>query len=242
MKKIFFTIIGSTMISLGALHAQQQTDTTGTASESSTDQRYDQRQQPSDETQQNRDQAWQQESDSYQNRDAYANEGMVIIEKDEIPSTLKETLKDEKYAGWENGTIYHNTNTGEYVIAPRAYRFDDQGQEIEANYTDDPANRSGEGRYNSGQNGDERSQPQDQGQMEQNSEYNNQTSPSQLPSDQYRNGQQTTPSDSQQPANDYRTRPDQKRDNTSPAQPGQPAPGQLEPGQQPGTTPESNDQ
>lgn len=238
MRKIFFTIIGSTMISLGALHAQQQTDTTGTATESRTDQQ----QQPPDQTRQNRDQAWQQESDRYQNRDAYANEGMVIIDKDEIPSTLKETLKDEKYAGWENGTIYHNTNTGEYVIAPRAYRFDDQGQEIEANDTDDPANRSREGRYNSDQNGDEHAQPQDQGQMEQDSDNNNQTSPSQLPSDQYRNDQQTTPTDGQQPASDYRTRPDQGTDNSSPSQPGQSAPGQLEPGQQPGATPENNDQ
>lgn len=239
MRKILFTIIGSTMISMGALHAQQQTDTTGTASES----RADQQQQPSDQTRQNPDQAWQQESDRYQNRDAYANEGMVIIDKDEIPSTLKETLKDEKYAGWENGTIYHNTNTGEYVIAPRAYRFDDQGQEIEANDTDSPANPSREGRYNGDQKGDERSQPQDQGQMEQKSDYNNQTSPSQLPSDQYRNDQQTTPSDRQRPANDYRTRPDQAtEDNSNPSQPGQSAPGQLEPGQQPGAPPENKDE
>ena len=147
MKKIFLTIIGSSVIGLCALWAQQQ-DTTGTASESRSWQQDNNRATQDDRRDQNNP-AWQQEGDRDERRNAYANEGMVIIEKNEIPESLKETLRDEKYAGWENGTIYHNTNTGEYVIAPRAYRFDGQGKEIEADHTDKSANPSGrDSRYN----------------------------------------------------------------------------------------------
>lgn len=135
MKKIVFSTLGSMLISLFAVQAQQQYDTAGTAKQQDR-QRYNQSQEDQsrrsgqrqkDRKRMDQDQAWQQQSD----RD-YTVEGMVIIDKDEIPSSLKKTLKDDKYSGWENATIYHNTNTGEYVIAPRAYRFDEQGKEIEA--------------------------------------------------------------------------------------------------------------
>lgn len=130
MKKIVFSTVGFMLIGMCAVQAQEY-DTTGRADRQQNDQRYEQSRQQDNQSQQQRDQAWQQQSDRSQNQDAYANEGMVIIEKDEIPSSLKETLKEDKYSGWENATIYHNTNTGEYVIAPRAYRFDGQGKEIE---------------------------------------------------------------------------------------------------------------
>jgi hypothetical protein len=132
MKKILLTLVGSALISSFALQAQQQSDTTGIASESRTRQQDDH--QPG------------QQTDRYQ--DPYASEEMVIIEKEEIPESLKERLKDKKYEGWENGTIYHNTNTGEYVIAPRAYRFNSQGEEIELGTTTGFGNRDGrESRY-----------------------------------------------------------------------------------------------
>jgi hypothetical protein len=131
MRKIFLTLVGSTMISLCALQAQQETDTTGTASESRTKQRrqYDQTRQQRDQSGQQRDHANQQQSD--RNQQGYAYEGMVIIEKDQIPSSLKQTLQDEKYAGWEKATVYYNTNTGEYLIVPRPMSFDRQGKEKE---------------------------------------------------------------------------------------------------------------
>ena len=103
MAKIFLTVVGSAFIGLCSLQAQQQqTDTTGTASESGARQRerqqYDQSQQDP-----NQSDRWQQQSDKDRNSDAYANEGMVIIEMSELPASLRETLKDEKYRGWENG-------------------------------------------------------------------------------------------------------------------------------------------
>jgi hypothetical protein len=129
MKKIIFSIISSMLISTAALQAQQQ-DTTGISRHQRTQQNRqqpDRNRQQQDQTRQQQDQTRQQYSD--QNR----NEGMVVIEKDQLPSSLKRTLQDEKYAGWENATIYKNTNTGEYVIAPRAYRFNKQGKEIKGN-------------------------------------------------------------------------------------------------------------
>lgn len=154
MKKIILPLIGSMLISVCTVQAQQE-EPAGTAkSKSKTKQQrehtqHDRNQPGQDQT--DRNQSWQQQSDRSQGNDAYANQGMVIIEKEQIPESLKKTLKDEKYAGWENATIYHNTSTGEYVIAPKAYRFDDDGKEIEL--TDADRNVYGQGRpgrYSSG--------------------------------------------------------------------------------------------
>jgi|SRR5687768_6674540 len=155
MKKIILPLIGSMLISVCTVQAQQE-EPAGTASKSRS--KTKQQQQTQHERDQNgqsqtdRNQSWQQQSDRTQGNDAYANQGMVIIEKEQIPESLKKTLKDEKYAGWENATIYHNTNTGEYVIAPRAYRFDDDGKEIEL--TDADRNAYGQGRTGRYSNGD----------------------------------------------------------------------------------------
>ncbi len=142
------------LISLCAVQAQQN-DTTGTASQSHD--RQQQRQQYGQQREQARKQrdqrrmqdrqAWRQQRDQYRDSEA-ANQGMVVVDKNDIPESLKKTLKKDKYAGWEDGTIYHNTNTGEYVIAPRAYRFDENGKEIE--FSDaDAGNRSGDEPSNS---------------------------------------------------------------------------------------------
>jgi len=130
MKKIVLSMVGSLLIGACAVYAQQ-TDTTGSASN-----RDRQNRRQSDRMHQQHDRSstqsdkWQQ-GDRTQGQDGYANEGMVIIDKSELPSSLKKTLQKDKYSGWENGTIYHNTNTDEYVIAPRAYRFDKNGKEME---------------------------------------------------------------------------------------------------------------
>jgi hypothetical protein len=144
MKRIIFSIVGSMLITFCAVQAQER-DTTGTASKSrnkQSKQRYEQSQQQRDQTRQQQDQARQQQDQARQqqgqarqqqddrSQNAYANEGMVIIDENELPASLKQSLQKEKYAGWKNATIYHNTNTGEYIIAPRAYRFDEQGKEI----------------------------------------------------------------------------------------------------------------
>lgn len=129
MRRMVISIVGSMLISLCVVQAQQ-TERDGTAKRD----RERQQDRQSEQDQRERKRAyrdrWQQQSDRAKD-EAHANEGMVIIKKDEIPSSLRQKLEHEKYEGWENGTIYHNTNTGEYVIAPRAFRFDKNGNEIE---------------------------------------------------------------------------------------------------------------
>jgi hypothetical protein len=66
---------------------------------------------------------------------------MVIVQPSEIPSSLRETLADPKYEGWENAVIYHNTRTDEYIVSPRPHRFNSEGKEMSYGMTGD--NRSG---------------------------------------------------------------------------------------------------
>lgn len=183
MKKIILSIIGAMLISAGGVYAQQE-EPAGTASKSKARQQRqgtEQTRQQPDQTQQQRDQtdgnkSWQQQTDRSQYGDSYANEGMVVIEKEQIPASLKKTLKEQKYAGWENATIYHNTTTGEYVIAPRAYRFDSEGKEMEMA----DAERSGYGQGRSGRyspgNRSENNQQQSQNQSSDYNRSRNQTS------------------------------------------------------------------
>lgn len=191
MKRIIFSIVGSMFISLCAVQAQERNDTTGTASErQQQNKQYEKSRQQSDRTRhQGDDQAWQQQNDRNQYSSDYANEGMVVIDKNELPPALKQKLQQKKYAGWENGTVYHNTNTGEYVIAPRAYRFDQQGKEMEMGNSQAYGNREGrQGRYSSG---------------DRNSQYQSRTSESQPGQDQ---SQQNQSAQSQQ---DQRAQQDQ---------------------------------
>lgn len=107
MKKIIFTIVGSMLISLGVIKAQQ-TDTTGAAS----------------------DQNWRQQSEK--NMQGYDQQALVIIDVQEVPSNIRQKLdEDDKYKGWEKATVYHNTTTGEYIIVPQPFAFDSEGNEKE---------------------------------------------------------------------------------------------------------------
>lgn len=235
MKKILLTLAGSLMIGMCALHAQENDPATQDRARTRDGEQYGQPKQKRDRTKMHRDQQW---NDQSRNRDAYANEGMVIIDKNEMPSSLQEKLKDEKYAGWENGTIYHNTNTGEYVIAPRAFRFDDQGNEIEGEYTsgnssgnDAYGDRPGrKGRYSNDQNSqyqngatESRQQPaQRRGQNDEGETTTPDATDQSQQSDRYRSGQQSD----QQPSNNYNNGQSQSDQSQS----GQTPFGQTDPG------------
>jgi hypothetical protein len=63
---------------------------------------------------------------------------MVEIQAEQVPASLRRTLRESQYKGWEeNGTLYQNPSTSEYVLEmkntndasqPRIYRFDKNGQ------------------------------------------------------------------------------------------------------------------
>ena len=66
---------------------------------------------------------------------------MVVIKSSEIPASLKTTLQDAQYKGWETGTFYTNKAKDSYVVEIRdassnrvkAYRFDANGKLMKDN-------------------------------------------------------------------------------------------------------------
>ena len=127
MRKSIFILMSALLIAFGSAKAQeQQSDTTqrqtkqrAESGESDANQQTDMARQP----------RMQQSDQPESNR--YNSGEMVIIQHNEIPESLKQTLQDEKYKGWENAIIYHNTRTGEYLISPRPHRFSSEGKPIE---------------------------------------------------------------------------------------------------------------
>ena len=68
----------------------------------------------------------------------YREEDRSLIQPDQLPAILKETLKDPRYSGWENSSLYQDRITGDYMIeikngseSSRTYRFDKAGKLIE---------------------------------------------------------------------------------------------------------------
>jgi hypothetical protein len=55
---------------------------------------------------------------------------------DDIPASLRATLSDDKYKGWENSTIYRNRKSNDYMVEIRdgsnakVYYFDKDGKAI----------------------------------------------------------------------------------------------------------------
>ena len=61
---------------------------------------------------------------------------MTIIQSSEVPAALRSTLQGSEYTGWEEGKIYRNSTTNEYLIVvgdedAKVYRFDANGTRIE---------------------------------------------------------------------------------------------------------------
>jgi hypothetical protein len=118
MKKNILILAGSLALCLGTAEAQQRDSTRTKQGTSSEQQQADQARQPRYENQ--RDNA------------TYSSGDIEIISSNDIPESLRQSLReDEKYQGWENAVIYHNKKTGEYLVSPRAHRFDSDGKAID---------------------------------------------------------------------------------------------------------------
>jgi hypothetical protein len=130
MKRLMITVVGSLLIGLTVVHAQDSTRTNNrtqqkpTANPSVT--------QPTQSTL-----PGQQPSQQPQ----YRTEDRITIQQNQLPSSLRETLNGEQYKGWENSTIYQDRATGEYyyenkgtqtgtTTTPKTYRFDRTGKAI----------------------------------------------------------------------------------------------------------------
>ena len=66
---------------------------------------------------------------------------MTVIKSSEIPATLRTTLQDAQYAGWETGTFYTNKAKDSYVVEikdattnkTKTFRFDASGKPMKDN-------------------------------------------------------------------------------------------------------------
>jgi hypothetical protein len=78
--------------------------------------------------------------DQQTQQDKYRTEGMVEVQVADLPEAVSQTLKDAKYSGWEEGKIYLDPESGEYLIsiekdgqAAQQYRFDRNGTDVTDN-------------------------------------------------------------------------------------------------------------
>lgn len=61
---------------------------------------------------------------------------VVAVKPTEVPASLRKTLEDPMYVGWEKSTIWNNKTTGEYTVemmsgtTMKTYRFDRTGKPI----------------------------------------------------------------------------------------------------------------
>jgi hypothetical protein len=128
MKKLMLTIASLLFVSVLAVNAQVNSDTTGTGSTSS--------------------QPGMTDDQSNYTRD------MESIQSSEVPASLRSTLQGSEYSGWEEGKVYRNATTNEYLIVigeddAKVFRFDANGNKIE----DSSSDSNSSGSMNSGDSG-----------------------------------------------------------------------------------------
>jgi hypothetical protein len=108
MKKIMLTVAGMLFVSL-MVNAQVTQDTARTTTG---------------------------ETGVYSDDQSNYSRDMEVIQSTDVPSSLRTTLGDAEYSGWEEGKVYRNTSTNEYLIVigdedAKVYRFDENGSRIE---------------------------------------------------------------------------------------------------------------
>jgi len=103
MKKIILVLV-CTAGSLAMVNAQTDTTRTKSSSQSGSSQSG---------SSQSGSQSNQYAQKQYQN---YPTKDMKRINSNDVPSSLKSTLQGSEYKGWESGTIYQNSTTGEYFL------------------------------------------------------------------------------------------------------------------------------
>jgi hypothetical protein len=65
--------------------------------------------------------------------DVKANTSWSKMEEKDIPMSLRTTLKDDQYKGWDSNGVYHNSTNNNYYIrtgsgqTTKAYMFDENG-------------------------------------------------------------------------------------------------------------------
>jgi hypothetical protein len=112
MKKLVLTFASVLLISVMAATAQELSDTTKTGVKS------------------------EKSEESQSNEAVNSKKDLVRVQTNEVPASLRKTLEDPMYAGWENSTIWRNKTNDEYTVeilngtTTKTYRFDKNGKPI----------------------------------------------------------------------------------------------------------------
>jgi hypothetical protein len=72
----------------------------------------------------------------------YSSGQRVRIPASQVPTALRQTLKDPQYNGWENSTVYFDKSSNQYSVEVmdgnnlKTYNFDQSGKAIEKGSSD----------------------------------------------------------------------------------------------------------
>lgn len=118
MKKVLLTVAGALLFGFAA---NAQTDSTYKSQSNTTTQH----------------QSGQTQSQKY----PYKVSDRETVQSSDIPASLRQTLGDSRYNGWENTTIYRDKTSNDYYFdlnngsSSTQYRFDKNGKAIQSGYT-----------------------------------------------------------------------------------------------------------
>jgi hypothetical protein len=120
MKKLMLTIASLLFVSVMAVNAQVSSDTSSVSGQPPV-------------------------SDDMSN---YTRD-MEVIQSSEVPASLRSALQGSEYSGWEEGKVYRNSTTNEYLIVigdedAKVYRFDANGSRIEDTQSESGQPESGD--------------------------------------------------------------------------------------------------
>lgn len=114
MKTVIISVASSILLGVTIANAQQDTTNTGinTPRPANTQQpQYPQPQYPQPQYPQP-----QQNQQDPQRPAQFRRDDMIVIPQDQLPESLRETLRGTSYKGWEQSTIYQDPTTGEYLL------------------------------------------------------------------------------------------------------------------------------
>ena len=70
------------------------------------------------------------------NNEYRKQDGMVVVQEQDVPQSLKSTLKHSRYRGWEKGELSRSADGKTYELRmtngekPKVYRFDANGKPV----------------------------------------------------------------------------------------------------------------
>lgn len=115
----------------------RQQDTTKSATPASPTKTFEEKNKPQNPDQYVIDRTTQSDRTDY---NLVSTEGMTLVAPRDYPASLRKTLGNKRYNGWDSGKLYRDESTGEYLLImgkngddskPLNYRFDKDGNSID---------------------------------------------------------------------------------------------------------------